>query len=202
MRKHYKEQCMETLRILTEAHSVAASAMERGNCMETAALLEECQQAAIAIGKLIEGKETEDAGTEAVHKLEEYCEGLYEVHEELLAAGSSGGDRRSFAGKTKKRFLRTLSQVRDLIRHGMTTEYEAVFLPYKASMWDSLESVWRKLDADPEWNAVVVPIPYFDKNPDGSFRQMHYEASQYPPDVPVISYRSYDIEELHPEAIS
>ena len=42
---------------------------------------------------------------------------------------------------------------------------EAIFLPYKASMWDSLESVWKAADADPECDAYVIPIPYYDKNP-------------------------------------
>lgn len=61
--------------------------------------------------------------------------------------------------------------------HGVN---EVVFLPYKASMWDSLESVWRKYDADPEWRAKVVPIPYYDKNADGSFGEYHYEGNEYP----------------------
>ena len=50
----------------------------------------------------------------------------------------------------------------------MATEKVAVFLPYKASMWDSLESVWRAADADSEWTSLVMPIPYFTKNKDGS----------------------------------
>lgn len=43
-------------------------------------------------------------------------------------------------------------------------------------MWDSLESVWKKAAADERCEAYVVPIPYFDKNPDGSLGQMHYDG--------------------------
>ena len=62
---------------------------------------------------------------------------------------------------------------------------EAVFLPYKASMWDSLESVWKAADEDPDCDAYVIPIPYFDRNPDGSFGPMHDERLDYPDNVPV-----------------
>ena len=83
----------------------------------------------------------------------------------------------------------------------ITAKKEVVFLPYKASMWDSLETVWREMDDDPKISALVIPIPYYDKNPDGSVGKMHYEGLEFPEDVPVIDYRSYNIEERHPDAI-
>jgi len=78
---------------------------------------------------------------------------------------------------------------------------EVVFLPYKASMWDSLESVWKAAAADPECDAYVVPIPYYDKNPDGSFKKIHYEGGQYPPEVPVVWYEDYDFTARKPDVI-
>lgn len=76
-----------------------------------------------------------------------------------------------------------------------------MFLPYKASMWDSLESVWKAADADPDCDAYVIPIPYYDKNPDGSVREMHYEGDEYPDYVPVMDYRAYDLEKRHPDMV-
>ena len=38
--------------------------------------------------------------------------------------------------------------------------YKVVFMPYKASMWDSLESVWMAADKDERCEALVVPITY------------------------------------------
>jgi len=78
---------------------------------------------------------------------------------------------------------------------------EAVFLPYKASMWDSLESIWIAANADPDCNAYVIPIPYYDKNPDGSFGEMHCEKELYPYYVPVVDWQTYDIEERRPDVI-
>ncbi len=77
-----------------------------------------------------------------------------------------------------------------------------VFLPYKASMWDSLESIWMAADKDREHcQAMVVPIPYADRNPDGTAAQWHYEIGLYPKYVPVIDHRSVDLEKLHPDVI-
>jgi hypothetical protein len=78
---------------------------------------------------------------------------------------------------------------------------EVVFLPYKASMWDSLESVWKAADEDPECDAYVIPIPYYDKNPDGSFKEMHYEGDLYPDYVPVTNWQEYDLQKHHPDVV-
>lgn len=78
---------------------------------------------------------------------------------------------------------------------------EAVFMPYKASMWDSLESVWKAAAEDPDWDVYVVPIPYFHKNEDESFGEMHYEGTELPDEVPVLMYDEYDLAARHPDMI-
>lgn len=78
---------------------------------------------------------------------------------------------------------------------------EMVFFPYKASMWDSLESIWLAAKDDPDCDAYVVPIPYYERNPDGSFGLMKYEGEQYPDYVPVVDWRKYNPEERCPDAI-
>ena len=40
--------------------------------------------------------------------------------------------------------------------------YKVVFMPYKASMWDSLESIWMAADKDERCEALVVPITYYE----------------------------------------
>ena len=79
---------------------------------------------------------------------------------------------------------------------------DIVFLPYKASMWDSLESVWKAASEDEEHcNAYVIPIPYADLNPDGSIARWHCERADYPIYVPTLDWRSVDLKELHPDVI-
>lgn len=79
---------------------------------------------------------------------------------------------------------------------------EIVFLPYKASMWDSMESVWKAAVDDAEHTiAYVVPIPYFDRKPDSSVREWHCEAAEFPEYVPVLDFRQIDLEKMHPDVI-
>ena len=96
---------------------------------------------------------------------------------------------------------RLLSQIEDGIQKDIPVRKEVVFLPYKASMWDSLESIWMAADSDPECDAFVVPIPYFDKNPNGTVKEMHYEGDLYPNYVKITHYDDYDIAQRQPDMI-
>lgn len=79
---------------------------------------------------------------------------------------------------------------------------EIYFLPYKASMWDSLESIWRAAAEDKEHcNAYVMPIPYADRNPDGTAAEWHCERDLFPADVPVVNWEDVDLETVHPDVI-
>ena len=96
-------------------------------------------------------------------------------------------------------------QVINNLRNEKELKKDIVFLPYKASMWDSLESVWRAAYEDKEHcNTYVIPIPYCDRNPDGSVAQWHCEIGEYPDYVPVLDFRKYSgeyLEEMHPDVI-
>ena len=79
---------------------------------------------------------------------------------------------------------------------------EMVFLPYKASMWDSLESVWRAAYEDREnCLAYVIPIPYCDRNPDGTAKEWHCERDLFPKDVPTLDWQEVDLKAMHPDVI-
>lgn len=193
MRKHHKKQCLELLDSLEEAHKQIASQIAKKNVEDTLQLLEDCQQAAIQIGTVID--EMEGEGTEAVHILEDYCELTYSIHEGL-ANGQNVNGRQA-----EKKLKKIINRAKNEIRDGLSTQYETVFLPYKASMWDSLESVWKAADEDENCNAYVIPVPYYDKNPDGSFAQLHYEGDLFPDYVPITNYGQYDFENRHPDMI-
>lgn len=75
------------------------------------------------------------------------------------------------------------------------------FLPYKSSMWDSLESVYLAAKDDPNCEAYVMPIPYYDRNPDGSLGKMHYEGVQFPADIPITDYRQVDLQVVQPDIL-
>jgi hypothetical protein len=193
MRKAQKQQIEETIRQMEEAHDELKMYIEKRIIVQAKELLADCQNAAVAIGTLIEN--TEGEGHPAVMVLEEYCEQVYQIHEYLSS------DCNVNTNKIYKSLRQKLIKASNSIRNDIKIRTEAVFLPYKASMWDSLESVWKAADADPDCDAYVIPIPYFDKNPDGSFREMHYEGGQYPNYVPTTRYDAFDFGKHMPDVI-
>ena len=79
---------------------------------------------------------------------------------------------------------------------------DIVFLPYKVSMWDSLESIWQAaFDDKDHCNTFVIPIPYAERNPDQTVASWHCESKLYPKYVPVIDYRKFNLEKFHPDVI-
>lgn len=193
MRKAQKRQAEAFLKLLAQAHEEIRGCIKAGKTGAAMGLLAQCQEGAVELGGLIE--KTEGEGSQAVGLLEEYCETLYQIYEELAAGGEA------HAGADCKRLKKSLIRVENSVRNDTRLRYEIVFLPYKASMWDSLESVWRAAAEDPLCDAYVVPIPYYDRNPDGSFGACHYEGDQLPSYVPVTHYSAYHLEEREPDVV-
>lgn len=194
MRKHQKQQAENLLSQMKEAHEQIKKYIGQGSTEQAMGLLEDCQNGAITIGNLIEN--TEGEGHPTIPFLEEYCELVYQIYQNLAE------NRKEInSNKFMKMLQQKLIKIANSVKKDIPVRTEAVFLPYKASMWDSLESIWRAADEDPDCDAYVVPIPYYDKNPDGSFREMHYEGSQYPDYVPVTDYKKYDFQARRPDVI-
>ena len=189
MRKHQKQQILEIIQSMHMLHvQIRGKLSDRDyDIVQTA--LTDCQEAAIQIGEVIE--QIEGTGTQAVIYLEQYCENIYQTSVQMQELS---------AQKAYKSLEGSLIKAQNAVSH-MEERKEVVFLPYKASMWDSLESVWKAADEDTDCDAYVIPIPYYDKNPDGSFKEMHYEGDQYPEYVPVTPYGEYDFANRKPDAI-
>ena len=79
--------------------------------------------------------------------------------------------------------------------------YKVVFMPYKASMWDSLESVWRAADKDKRCEAVVVPITYYELDSNRNPAKRVNEREEFPEYVPVVNDEEYDLENDRPDII-
>lgn len=191
MERYRKKELLKTIALMEEANRVARNV--NGTCQsEVIDTLIQCQESALEVGNCLEM--LGDSGQAIVPFLEEYCESLYQLSRSL-------NDRVRYK-KLTKTIRRQLIQIEEKIRFQLPDEKkEIVFLPYKAAMWDSLESVWKAAKEDETCDAYVIPIPYFDRNPDGSLGQMHYEGDQYPSYVPITSWEMYDIEGRHPEVI-
>lgn len=193
MRKAQKKQAEDFLEVLGEAHGQIKIAIENKNFPAALGLLGDCQNGAVSLGRMIEASEGEDFTTVSI--LEKYCELVYRIYEDIIRGEKMNG------GKAYKLLHSYLLKIENSVKNDIKIRLEAVFLPYKASMWDSLESVWKAANEDADCDAYVIPIPYYDRNEDGSLGKMHYEGRQYPEDVPVISYKDYDFEKRRPDMI-
>jgi hypothetical protein len=194
MRKYHQQQIAEMLRTLGEAHDEIKKAIASGQIEAVMQLLSDCQNAAVNIGNFIE--QINGEGTKTVTLLEEYCELLYETG--VAASAESGGNAANPIKRLQKQIVVIENSVQDELA---PSRIEIVFLPYNISMWDSFETIWLAAKADPQCDALVVPIPYFELNPDGSLGLMHCDADEYPSNIPVTSWRDYDIEARRPDIV-
>lgn len=198
MRKTQKKQAELFLTTLNQAHNKLKALIEAKSYAYARILLEECQQGAIQLGSLVEQSEGESSPVVAL--LEKYCEAVFWAYEQL-ADGQEPVQGPPNAGKIYKMLNKLYLQIASSLKNDIPIRYEIAFFPYKASMWDSLESIWAAADADENCDAYVVPIPYYDREPDGSFGAFHYEGSAFPANVPVTHYHAYHFEERNPDAI-
>lgn len=193
MRKAQKQQAEELVRQMEEAHDQIKMFIEQGSIPSAMELLEDCQNGGITLGTLIE--DTEGEGHPTVLLLEEYCELVYQIHEELAE------NRDVNIKKIYKILRQKLIKVFNSLKNDIHIKLEVAFFPYKASMWDSLESVYLAAKKDVDCDVYCIPIPYYDLNPDHSFGEMHYEGNEYPENIEIIDWQNYIFEERRPDVI-
>lgn len=192
MRKAQKQEIMEMIQTLYEAHDEIKNDIDKKNYALAQDMLIQCQECAITIGTAIEAIEGE--GFVTVSYVEEYCDVVFRCHEEL-------NDDDISSNKIYKKLKKQLVCIENSVRNDIRIRKEVVFFPYKASMWDALESVYLAAKEDPDCDAYCVPIPYYDKTPDGRLGAMHYEGGEYPKNIDITSWRAYNFEERRPDVI-
>ena len=200
MRKKQKQEILEFVTSLHEAHNEIGIALKEGKVTDVQAMLCDCQECAIELGNVIEAFEGE--GFVTVSYVEKYCELLFHYYEKLNTMTEAElRSNKKISRKLNDTLYKQLSNMENSIKNDIREKKEIVFFPYKASMWDSLESVYLAAKEDENCDAYCVPIPYFDKNPDGSLGDMHYEGREYPKNIEVIDWRTYDFKERRPDVV-
>lgn len=191
MIKYKKKEILKTIDTLIKANDAGIEAIRR-NTSGVIDVLIQSQEAAIILGSFIE---TLDEKCDYLVKiLEDYCENLYQMSIAL--------SDEKLCKKLSKRIEEQLTYLYNGVQLDMPEDKkEVIFLPYKASMWDSLESIWKAAEEDESVNAYVIPIPYFEKNSDGSMGYMHYEGEEFPSNIPITSWQEYSIQENEPDII-
>lgn len=190
MRNFLKKQLLNLFSTLEQAEQLLVQIEQNGKAAQAGVLMRDMQESAMALGNAIERSEGREIT--AVSALEAYRGLLWQRVNEASPA-------------QKEDIINKLAVTRkhayDCICQDVPVKYEIVFLPYKASMWDSLESIWMAARDDPDCDCHVVPIPYFDRKSDGTFGDIHYEGNQYPDYVPITDYQKFNMMDAKPEAV-
>lgn len=188
-----KEISVNIVNLLEEAHEKISSSADSEDWNSVIVLLEDCQDGAIAFGEKVE--QVKGMGTQLVLSLEKYCEDLYFMHEAILDAGSI--EISSMEETLKQDFV----QIKKHNRQEIVERREVVFVPYQASYWNSMDSVWEAACQDEKCDVYVVPVPFFRKNVDGSLSGMYYDGGEYPENVPICAYNTFDFGLHRPDQI-
>ena len=78
---------------------------------------------------------------------------------------------------------------------------KAAFIFYNVADWHLIEPLWRAVDTDDDFSPVVLPIPYYDKNTDGTLGKYHYENESLPDEVNSSYFADVDLAKLSPDVI-
>lgn len=142
-------------------------------------VLQEAQDGIIVVGECLE-KETEDCA-EVISEMECLCETFYVLSQNL----DNRADYKSELEALLEKILTNIVNMQEV--------YRIAFFPYKADMWDSLESIWLACKDDPKCDCTVVPIPYYHFDAKKNEWIYRYEIDRFPDYVPVVSYEDYDL---------
>lgn len=93
-----------------------------------------------------------------------------------------------------------ISKIIEEIIRNIPLHSQILFLPYKASMWDSMESVYLAAVQDPSCEALVMPITYFERTEDLSFGEAINERDKFPSSILLVE-ESFPFEEERPDVI-
>ena len=147
MRVMIKRKLLRLLDTMQSMHKIIAGA----DIHSAEGYVEDCRQASEAI----EGAVTEHtSGLEAMSALfAAYRSNLSSLH----TCAASGMLRASVLSGLDD----ILGQAASLIT-GLPDTFLVVFMPYKAEMWDSMESIWLACREDPACECRVMPLPYYE----------------------------------------
>lgn len=184
MRTYIKKKLMGLLDSMIELQNSLSIMSDKGQIIQ---MLADCQEAAFAIGETLEHDLTTDEPI--ILLLEKYCEEAFYLSE-------------SQEGSVYQEQVSILEQLIGRIKTLLTeipSTYHIVFMPYKASMWDSLESIWRVCKEDKRCECYVVPIPYYEFDSEKNTWIYCYDGNQFPEEAQIIHYQTYSLHKNRPD---
>ena len=166
--------------------------------------LSELQNNIVSFGTLTESIKGEDCNT--VKLLEQYLEVIYKVakyvqkFDEGISYEESAENKYAECDEGVKD---TFASISEAIDSEIVNRRSVLFLPVKAKHFSSMRMAYEMEAATPDTDVYVMPLPYYYKEYDGSFKdEMHIDTEEFiKANIPVTDYSRFDLSLLCPEEI-
>ena len=157
--------------------------------------LSELQNNIVSFGTLTESIKGEDCNT--VKLLEQYLEVIYKVAKYVQKF-----DENKYA-ECDEGVKDTFASISEAIDSEIVNRRSVLFLPVKAKHFSSMRMSYEMEAATPDTDVYVMPLPYYYKEYDGSFKdEMHIDTEEFiKANIPVTDYSRFDLSLLCPEKI-
>ena len=157
--------------------------------------LSELQNNIVSFGTLTESIKGEDCNT--VKLLEQYLEVIYKVAKYVQKF--DGNKYAECDEEVKDKF----ASISEAIDSEIVNRRSVLFLPVKAKHFSSMRMAYETEVATPDTDVYVMPLPYYYKEYDGSFKdEMHIDTEEFiKANIPVTDYSRFDLSLLCPEKI-
>lgn len=185
MSKRLKNNVLKLFDTVEKGIEQLATAMQE----DVLEILQIMQEAVITIGNTVENCVADC--DEVILQLTNLAELIYELS---LDENYTYPDKRYEVETSCKRTQRMVEAI-------LPSEFEVLFLPYKASMWDALESVYFAAKEERDCKVRVMPVPWYHVSEDRTELLTEYEGEQFPKEIPITDYREYSIPDMQPDVI-
>lgn len=166
--------------------------------------LSELQNNIVSFGTLTESIKGEECNT--VKLLEQYLEVIYKVAKYVQKFDESINYEESAENKyaeCDEGVKDTFASISEAIDSEIVNRRSVLFLPVKAKHFSSMRMAYEMEAATPDTDVYVMPLPYYYKEYDGSFKdEMHIDTQEFiKANIPVTDYSRFDLSLLCPEKI-
>lgn len=189
MNRNLQTQIVRVVKLLNELTTIIET-KDIGD--DTFNYLQDLQNVAISVGTYVE---THYENHTSSRLLEEYCE--------LVFQAFSNVENEKLYRKTLHKATILCENIEDAIVSDIDNQpIKILFLPYKASMWDSFASVYSAIkESGVNCRVDVVPIPYYNLRMGEEIIDAMYEGDMFPSNLEVLDYRRYSISDEKPDVV-
>lgn len=191
---------------LAEIPCKTAGAEQADSVAQLLDMLAQCQSVAIDLGNFIEQMKGEEnlSAKACVAALEEYCEKIFDVYNNLpLAVEREKEDFQKLCAALNQAFVQMKQTVENEIIHKKLV----AFLPDNPKRWKEMQALYDYYRQQENTEVCVIPLPLFAKNLYGEIvaGQDEYDKNdkrgEYPADLNIIAWHTVQMQSYEFAAI-